>query len=119
MDEANPNISVEYAQNAAFVTINCERILEDVDIMGLEDSLIPFVQEQDRLSLVIDFRKVKYLSSAMLGLLIRISKEITDRNGQLRLCCINDKLLGIFKITRLDKVFVISHDREHALASFD
>lgn len=119
MDEANPNISVEYLQNAAVVTINCERILEDVDIIGLEDSLIPLVQEQQEFNLVIDFTKVKYLSSAMLGLLIRISKEISDRKGQLRLCCINEKLFGIFKITRLDKVFMIASDRKQALASFD
>ena len=66
---------------------------------------------------MLNFANVKFLSSAVLGLLIRISKKIYQRNGQLKLCGINSKIFDIFKITRLDRVFDIYGDVNAAVAS--
>ena len=119
MEQANPKISVDYGQDAIMVTLKYEKILEDSDIQSLEESILPIIEENDKIKFVINFCNVKFLSSAMLGLLIRINKLISEKNGQLRLCSINDKIMGVFKITRLDKVFAISDDPIKALSSFE
>ena len=68
----------------------------------------------DGIKLILDFSKVRFLSSAVLGLLIRISKRIYENEGKLMLCNINPKIYEVFKITRLTKVFDIYKDIESA-----
>jgi len=119
MEKIEPKISVEYTENATVATLTGERILEEPDIVSLGDSILPLVEQNDRINLVIDFCNVKFLSSAVLGLLIRISKKIYESDGQLKLCGINPKILKIFKITRLNRVFDIYPDKDGALKSFN
>ena len=70
-----------------------------------------------KINLILDFTNVKFLSSAVLGLLIRVSKKIYEQDGQLRLCDISPRIYEIFKITRLTKIFDILPDRAAATAS--
>ena len=114
MTPVKPRISVMFAENATFVTLTDENILEVNDIRALQESIMPVVDQAERINLILDFQNVRFLSSAVLGLLIRISKKIYERNGQLRLCNINPKIHEIFKITRLTKIFDIYQDVESA-----
>ncbi len=113
MEELKPRISVYHAPNATVVTLTDEKILEDVDIRGLEDSIMPLIDGE--VNLVIDFSSVNFLSSAVLGLLIRVSKRVNENNGKLKLCSINPKIYEIFKITRLDEIFEIYSDAKKAM----
>ena len=118
MESMKPKITVEYADDATIVAFTDEKILEDHDIQSLEDSIMSVIEQSEQIKLILDFCNVRFLSSAVLGLLIKISKKVYERNGLLRLCNINPKLYEIFKITRLTKVFDIYKDIESAIASF-
>jgi anti-sigma B factor antagonist len=109
-----PSISVEYAGNATIIRFSNEKILEEQDIKVLQESIMSVIEQSERINLILDFGNVRFLSSAVLGLLIRISKRIYERDGQLRLCNINPKIYEIFKITRLTKTFDIYNDIETA-----
>lgn len=115
MAPIKPKISVEYAENATIITLADEKILEDDDIRALQESLMSVIEQGGRINLVVDFRNVRFLSSAVLGLLIRVSKKVYEQDGQLRLCNINPKIHEIFKITRLTKIFDIYKDMERAI----
>ena len=115
MAEIKPRISVEYADNATIVAFTDEKILQEQDIKAIQDSIMSVVEQGDDQNLIIDFRNVRFLSSAVLGLLIRVSKRVYERNGQLRLCNIDPKIQEIFRITRLTKVFDIYKDLDSAL----
>jgi len=112
MAEIKPRIGVEYSENATIVTFIDEKILEETDIQALQESIMSVVYQADHINLVLDFGNVRFLSSAVLGLLIRISKRVYERDGQLKLCNINPKIYEIFKITRLNKIFDIYKDIE-------
>ena len=115
MAEVKPRISVEYAGNATVVNFTDEKILEEKDIQALQESIMSVIESASGgISLILDFGNVRFLSSAVLGLLIRISKRIYEQDGQLRLCNINPKIYEIFKITRLTKTFDIYKDIESA-----
>ena len=116
MDKINPKIDVEYVDDVVVVTLLLEKILEQSDIQVLQDSIMPLLDEKTGINLVIDFTNVRFLSSSVLGLLIRISKKIYEIAGQLRLCSIDAKINEIFRITRLDKVFQILPDKESAIS---
>jgi len=117
MAPIKPRISVEYTENAIIVTFTDEKILEEKDIQALQESIMSVIEQAERVNLILDFCNVRFLSSAVLGLLIRISKKVYERAGQLRLCNINPKIYEIFKITRLTKIFDIYQDVESAAES--
>jgi anti-sigma B factor antagonist len=116
MPEIRPKISVEYTDHAAIVVINKHNLLEGEDIRLLEESIMPLIDQGGRINLILDFRNVKFLSSAVLGLLIRIGKRIYDKQGQLRLCNIKPRIYEVFKITGLISIFDIYTDLESAKA---
>jgi anti-sigma B factor antagonist len=59
--------------------------------------------------LVIDMSEVEFLDSTGLGVLVGGLKKVRAHDGSLQLVCNQDRLLKIFRITGLAKVFVI-HD---------
>ncbi len=105
-----PRISVDYTENATVITFVDEKILEEQEIKAIQDSIMSVIEQSKRLNLILDFCNVQFLSSAVLGLLIRISKNVYEHDGQLRFCNINSKIYEIFKITRLTKIFDIYED---------
>ena len=115
MAEIKPRISVEYTDHATIISFTDEKILEEKDINSLQESIMSVIEQAEKINLVLDFGNVKFLSSAVLSLLIRISKRIYEHDGQLRLCNINPKIYEIFKITRLTKTFDIYKDLESAI----
>jgi len=110
MAAIKPRIRVEYAENATITTFTDEKILEEKDIKALQESIMSVIEQAGRINLILDFCNVRFLSSAVLGLLIRISKRVYECDGQLRLCNINPKIYEVFKITRLTKIFDIYPD---------
>lgn len=67
--------------------------------------------------LVIDMEKVDFLDSTGLGVLVGGLKKVRAHEGSMDLICSQDRLLKIFRITGLAKVFSIHPDEATALAS--
>ncbi len=117
MAEIKPRISIQYVEDATIVTFVDEKILEEMDIQSLQTSIMSVVEEAERINLILDFSNVQFLSSAVLGLLMRISKKVYERGGQLKLCNISPRIYEIFKITRLNQIFDIHEDVDRAIES--
>lgn len=116
MTAIKPKFGVKYAGNATVVSFTDEKILEEKDINELQESIMSVIESSSgKIRLILDFGNVRFLSSAVLGLLIRVSKRIYEQEGELRLCSINPKIYEIFKITRLTKIFDIYTDVESAV----
>jgi anti-sigma B factor antagonist len=115
MAAIKPGISVEYSENATIMRFTDEKILEEKDIKALTETIMSVIEQAERINLILDFGNVRFLSSAVLGLLIRVSKRIYENDGQLALCNINPKIYEIFKITRLTKTFDIYNNVESAM----
>ena len=61
--------------------------------------------------LIVDMEAVEFLDSTGLGVLVGGLKKVRAHDGSLQLVCNQDRLLKIFRITGLAKVFTI-HDSE-------
>ncbi len=118
MPEVKPRVRVDKSENATMLTLTDEKILDETDIRAIEGSIMPLIEQAGKINLILNFCNVRFLSSMALGLLIRISKKVYQYDGQLRLCSIDPNIYGIFKITRLDKIFDIYEDAKKALQSF-
>ena len=67
--------------------------------------------------LVIDMEAVEFLDSTGLGVLVGGLKKVRAHDGSLELVCTQDRLLKIFRITGLAKVFAIHGSADSAVAS--
>jgi len=76
-------------------------------------------QEIDRgqHDLVVDLSEVTFMDSTGLGVLVGRLKLIRGPQGAMRLVCAHDRVLKVFTITGLDKVFEIYPTVDEALAA--
>jgi anti-sigma B factor antagonist len=65
--------------------------------------------------IVVDLSGVEYLDSTGLGVLIGGLKRARERDGDLKLVCDNSRILRIFEITGLTKIFDIHRSEAEAL----
>jgi len=69
----------------------------------------------DTTRMVVDLTEVEYLDSTGLGVLIGGLKRARERDGDLKLICDNVRILRIFEITGLTKIFDIYRSESEAL----
>lgn len=66
--------------------------------------------------LVVDLSKVEFLDSTGLGVLVGGLKRLRAVGGTFVLVCAQERILKIFRITGLDRIFTIVPTEEDALA---
>jgi anti-sigma B factor antagonist len=79
----------------------------------LREKLIELVSEGSY-DVVVNLEGVDFLDSTGLGVLVGALKRVKAHDGTLSLVCTQDKILKIFKITGLTKVFPIHESVEEA-----
>ncbi len=74
--------------------------------------------EQGERKLLVDFSNTGYIDSSGLGALVSLSKKIHESGGELKLAGLNEDLMTLFELTKLDTLFTIVRSPEEAIASF-
>lgn len=80
----------------------------------LREKLVELVSD-GHYNLVVDMTKVEFLDSTGLGVLVGGLKRVRSHNGSLELVCSQERILKIFRITGLTKVFPIHDSLDEAL----
>ncbi len=81
----------------------------EVDIYtapSLRETIVDSV-EKGRYKIAVDLDEVDFLDSIGLGVLVGGLKRVRPHNGELVIICNQEKILRIFKITGLAKIFKI------------
>ena len=86
---------------------------DDVSVVTVAGEVDVYTAAQ--LRAVLD--EVSFLDSTVLGVLVGRLKLVRNHSGWLRIVCSNDRILRVFRITGLDKVFGIHDSLEEALAA--
>jgi len=108
MEQGQSRIKVEYGIDVTIVTFNDERIVDEEQIRELQESFKAIIEKNDGKKLILNFANVKFMTSAFLGLLVRVHKKLCEQGGRLRLSNLDSNLRKVFEITQLTKVFEIS-----------
>jgi anti-sigma B factor antagonist len=74
---------------------------------------------QGRRQVVLNMRAITYIDSAGLGELVGSYATMTNRGGQMKLVCAENKVRDVLLVTRLDTVFESFADEASALRSFE
>ncbi|PQO36521.1 STAS domain-containing protein [Blastopirellula marina] len=89
-----------------------------IDRIGVEfDRLV--LEAVTAKKLLVNFRGVEYMSSAMIGKLIHLSKKSKEAKIKLKLCGVGPKINEIFQLMKLNKVFDIQKDEKSAIEAFN
>lgn len=67
--------------------------------------------------LIVDMEQVDFLDSTGLGVLVGGLKKVRGHDGSLHLVCTQEKILKVFRITGLTKVFPIHATVDEAVAA--
>ena len=82
----------------------------------LREKLIELVSE-GTYDMVVNLEGVDFLDSTGLGVLVGALKRVKAHDGSLSIVCTQDKILKIFKITGLTKVFPIHSSVDEAVGA--
>ena len=95
-----------------------DRIIDERRIADLGQELTELVHDTDCKNIILSFKNVGFMSSAMIGKLVAFDKKCKSLDMKLRLCDIGENVDEVFKLMRLDKVFSIDKTEGIALDHF-
>jgi anti-sigma B factor antagonist len=98
----------DYTTDDGLTVISVEGEIDVYTAPKLREKLIDLVNK-GKFHLLVDMEKVEFLDSTGLGVLVGGLKRVRAHDGSLELVCTQERILKIFRITGLTKVFGI-HD---------
>lgn len=105
-------INVIRERQVAVIMVNLKRL--DASIAPVFKQEILKIIESGENKLVLDLAGVEFIDSSGLGALVSILKALGG-NGAIAVCNARIGVLGLFRLTRMDKVFSILPSREDAV----
>lgn len=103
----------EIIDNVVLVTINISEAS-----LNQSESFKKFLYDANEVTppkLILDMAKIDYMDSSFIGALVAGLKNVLSRGGEMALININDDVMALFELTRLDKVFKICDNKEEAI----
>ena len=67
--------------------------------------------------IVLDLSHVTFIDSSGLGALLSCVRDLTTRGGELRVCCVQQRVMIMFNLVRLPKIIGVFDTLEEALAT--
>lgn len=96
------------------------RIVGDIDVNTSPEVKRSFDEliKQKKDKIVVNLKEVSYVDSSGLATLVEILKNLRTYGGKLKLTNLSSKVMGLFEITKLNKLFDIVNEESEALNSF-
>lgn len=87
-------------------------------VLEAREPLYDLVDKDGHKRIVLNFRNVRFVSSAPIAVLIKLKTKAEAIGGNLKFCCLDQDLVDIFRITSVLQLFDIHDTEENAVASF-
>ena len=105
-----------YSDTPGFTVVEVRGEIDVYTAPKLREKLISLVEEGSY-QLIVDMEGVEFLDSTGLGVLVGGLKRVRAHDGWIDLVCSQSRILRIFKITGLNKVFSIHNSVDEAIAA--
>jgi anti-sigma B factor antagonist len=112
------HIKSEVKDEIRIIIIDIQRLVDGPGIEQCSREITELLDKTEERYVLLHFGRIAFMSSAALGMLIRLNKKCKEYKISLKLCNISPDILQAFKITGLDKVFSIYGDASDAMAAF-
>jgi anti-anti-sigma factor len=112
------SIKHEVRGDVRVIAIDAVRLVDEAAIEQCKREIVEALDTTEEGNVLLHFGRLTFMSSAALGMLIRINKKCKEYNVSLKLCNISPDIRQVFKITSMDKIFDIHGDAAGAMESF-
>jgi anti-anti-sigma factor len=100
------------------IFVDVARFVDGAVIEQCYREIVELLEKTEESCVLLHFGRVGFMSSAALGMLIRVKKKCKEFEIALKLSNISPDIIEVFKITGLDKVFDIRADAAEAVEAF-
>ena len=90
--------------------------LDSANARSFEERVLGALDQGEK-TLLIDFDKLDYISSAGLRVLLMGAKRLQQSGGKIALCALNPSIREVFEISGFLAIFAVHSDRAAALAA--
>ena len=118
MSQQTVQLRIEHDADVTVISVLSTRISVELSD-SFEEQVVQAVDRLASPKVLIDFDGVLFISSAILGKLIKLNGRVLDRKGQFKLSSLSDRIAEVFKITGLDRLFSIYKTRDLAVRAFE
>ena len=112
-------ITIQTSGEILVVGFTDSKILDSQRIEQVGKELQEATPQAIHKKLLLNFRGVSFMSSAMITKLVMLNKGCKAQGVALKFCEVSPNVMEVFKITKLNKLFDIQDGEEKAIASFD
>jgi len=110
------NLLIQREMDVTIVDFQESRMLDAHHIELIGQQLFKLVDQMDRKKLVLDFTKVRHLSSSAIGMLLTLNSRSKAIKGTLVLCGVRPDVMKIFEIMKLNKLLKFAPNPNDAKA---
>ena len=112
-------LSLKEIDGVAVITVLEATALDQGDKMeGLAKELFGLIETKKYKKVLLNLYNAGYISSTMLGHLVRLHRKMQELKGKVRLCCLRPPVMDAFKVSQFDRLFEIFPDEPAALKKF-
>jgi anti-sigma B factor antagonist len=112
--------TLRQSETHTLVVFRTPSMMNPAEIERIRAGLIRLVEEEKRRHVVLDFGRVQFFSSPVIGILLTLNKKFAASPAgttKLVLCGVGPRLLELLKISRLDRLLTIKKSRKEALSA--
>ena len=88
--------------------------MEAYDAESFEGEILEIIKSRNK-KIIVDFEKLEYISSSGLRALLNIRSRLLKEGGRLLLVSLKDKVLEVFRVSKLLDIFEVYENLEEAM----
>ena len=92
-------LQVNYFNNYSIVCLEGQFL--NTKQMKVINDIVDELFNSDKKNIVLDFKKISYISSLVIAYLIRLCLDLSEQNGKLAITNVNDSIQEVFNITKV------------------
>ena len=110
-------VVIQSIHGVAFIRFEVPRIDHD-NFEEIHKYILAYLDEHQPIRVVANLRKVEYLHSMGIGLLVGMVKHVHAYQGKIRFCSMQTEVHELLTITRMHDVFEVFDTEKEATAGF-
>lgn len=109
---------VQAVDGTLIVVFTDAQILDATVIEQMHREMMTTLDEAQETRVVLDFSRVRFMSSAAMGMLVRVHKKCKQLKKALKLCGLAPQIQQVFRMTNLDRIFDLAPEGITARQAF-
>ncbi|MFA6449589.1 MAG: STAS domain-containing protein [bacterium] len=110
-----PKFEIQHEVKTKYLVIRLSGRIAGEASIDLYRQIKNLLEQYDKLNLILDFKGLEFIDSSGLGFLVAVNSTLLKQGRNLTLAAVPENLMGLLKITNLDRVLKIVATIEKAV----